>query len=133
MLIISILLISLWTVGCSGTKTPAQEGFTVVGDGGGFTGVETLYKIWDKGRIEKDGQVVARLSNNEMQQIADNRKTLQLDQLEWMKPGNIYHLLEFSNHGITKKMVWDPYDPDHPKSLELYYNHLIHLIKKNIK
>lgn len=132
-LIFSTLMISVLHPGCSSSKIPAQESYTLLGDGGGFTGVETIYKIWDNGRIEKDGQILGRIPADEMQQLKTNKATLQLDQIEWVKPGNIYHLLEFSQGGMAKRMVWDPYDTEHPKPLELYYHHLHYIIKKHIQ
>lgn len=132
-LIISYLMISLLTLSCSGSKTPAPEEYTILGDGGGFSGIETLYTVWSNGRIEKSGAYLGRLSKEELKQLKENKQTLQLDQIEYLKPGNIYHLLEFSKGGTSRKLVWDPYDPEHPKALELYYNHLFHLIKKHIK
>ncbi|MBK9107552.1 MAG: hypothetical protein IPM92_04005 [Saprospiraceae bacterium] len=132
-LIISYLMISMLSLSCSGSKTPAQEEYTLLGDGGGFTGVETIYKVSDNGRIEKSGEYLGRLSKEEISQLRENKQTLQLDQIEYLKPGNIYHLLEFNKGGVARKLVWDPYDPEHPKALELYYNHLFYLIKKHSK
>lgn len=129
-LIISVLFSCMAISSCSSNR-PALEpsGDAIhVGNGGGFAGVETIYKVYLSGEVETGGKLVGKLKNHDISQLLENRRILQIDQITWNVPGNIYQLLEFHLNGNSKRIVWDPNDQQHPASLDLYYNHMMHLI-----
>ncbi|MCC6753124.1 MAG: hypothetical protein IT266_03960 [Saprospiraceae bacterium] len=101
-----------------------------VGNGGGFAGVETIYKIYLSGEVETGGKLIGKINDRDILQLLENRRILQIDQINWNAPGNIYQLLEFHLNGNSQRIVWDPNDNQHAASLDLYYSHLMHLINQ---
>lgn len=132
-LIISIL-IAIAAFACHrNAQSSVMEKYIIIGDGGGFTGVETLYLLNSKGEVRKGDVLLARLSKSEVKQVWSNLDLLNLNEMNYEIPGNMYKLIEFKKDTTAMKLVWDPYDETHPRNLDLFYDHLKHLINKNSK
>lgn len=114
-------------------QSSVMEKYIIIGDGGGFTGVETLYTMNSKGEIRQGDVFLGRLSKSETKQVWSNLELLKLNELKYEIPGNMYKLIEFKNDTQALKLVWDPYDESHPRNLDLFYDHLKHLINKRSK
>ncbi|MBK6545990.1 MAG: hypothetical protein IPO78_05135 [Saprospiraceae bacterium] len=110
-----------------------MEEYIRIGNGGGFTGIETVFSISRNGQIEQDGKLVDRLKKTDVEQIITNIEVLGLDQIELNQPGNIYKFIEYSMEGKTHRICWDANSELVNKNLNLYYNHVHYLIYKLIK
>ncbi len=129
-LIINILLLSAALFTCGKTNVKSSDLFLRLGDGGGFTGRETVFTLYKDGNLEKDGTFVGKIKKGDLQQILQNMETLQLSSIEWNSPGNIYQFIELQSTSGPRRIAWNPYDTEHPKSLELFYNYVISVLHK---
>lgn len=129
-LIINLLLFLTGLVSCGKTNMNAPEVLLRIGNGGGFTGRETSYTLYQDGKLERDGSFIGKISKGDLKQIRTNMETLNLSSLDWNNPGNIYQFIELQSTSGARRMAWDPYDTEHPKALELFYNYVITVINK---
>jgi len=130
LLIYSILLMTISFFSCAHSKQNPSEAILRWGDGGGFSGKETIYTLWPDGKVEQNGVFLGRLKKAEIKQIKENLRVLGLETMEFNEPGNMYQLIEIPVSGKTNKLVWDPFNEAHPKPLTLFYQHLKHIQNK---
>lgn len=131
--IISCLLFLIALGSCNNSKTNAPEDYIRIGDGGGFAGKETLYTIYKNGTLEQTGKKLGKIRKSEVNQLFNNFSILKLDKEEWNKPGNLYKFIEFHGNGKMHRLTWDSHGKDINDNLNLYYNHVNHIIQKTIK
>lgn len=128
--IISLLSIILVGNSCSSSKQDPNPEYIKIGNGGGFAGIETVYTINLKGFVDQGGTQIGNLKKADISQLTRNIEILQLDQLEWNQPGNLYKFIEYKIGTKMHRMSWDSNSPDVNNNLNLFYNHALHLIQK---
>lgn len=128
--IISLLSIILVGNSCSSSKQDPNPEYIKIGNGGGFAGIETVYTINLKGSVDQGGTQIGNLRKADISQLTRNIEILQLDQLEWNQPGNLYKFIEYKIGTKMHRMSWDSNSSDVNNNLNLFYNHALHLIQK---
>jgi len=128
--IISLLSIILLGNSCSPAKQDPNPDYIRIGNGGGFAGIETIYTINLKGPVDQGGAKIGSLKKSDINQLTRNIEVLQLDQLDWNQPGNMYKFIEYKLGSKMHRMSWDSNSPDVNNNLNLFYNHALHLIQK---
>lgn len=132
--ILGLILAPLFN--CKSTKSKVNSGmdWIKIGDGGGFTGKETVYTInTQSGSVESEGKSFKKLKSADLNQWMKNFYSLGVDQLSLNEPGNRYQFIELNLQGKTQKLVWNPSDQNVPKDIHLIYDHLNHLVQKASK
>ncbi len=131
--IFSYLLCIIAIGSCSQSKLIQTVDYIQIGHGGGFSGQETVYTIYKNGHVSSKDTLKCRLKPTDVDQIFKNIEVLDLNNLHWTKPGNLYQIIEYTLNGKTHKLVWDPNAPDVEEKLNLFYNHVNHLIQNSLK
>ena len=134
-IIVSSFIAFFLILSCSSTTVlPAiNKGDRIeFGNGGGFTGLEERFVLYDNGFIMKKVMgsdsltLVRKLEENHSKQAFSNYELLNLNEIELNDPRNIYKFIVNYNNGIEHKLVW------HGKSvhnnLNLFYQNLNALI-----
>lgn len=109
----------------------------VFGRGGGITGEETGYVLLGNGhllevsRLLQDTTELATIDASTTQRMFDALETLDMAQLDFQHPGNLYYFIRQKQVGTTMQVVWgDPsYTP--PAAVKQFYDTLKNLIPKN--
>lgn len=135
----TLILLSLvfFLISCHTTKLD-PDSYTdkqiVFGNGGGFAGAYHEYVLQDSGDIFfKEGikasyTWIKRLKKEEVDQIFSNYQVLELENMEFNKPGNLYYFIGMKKNGDNHKLVWsDESKPD--KNIQLIYRILMHHIQ----
>lgn len=106
------------------------------GSGGGFTGEESGYEVGPDGLISvlRDGQkskTGKQLSPEQVQQLWNNAELLQLEELQFMQPGNTYKYLEYEKNGVVNRMAWkDSPKEIAPDGLVLFHRNFTYLVTR---
>ncbi len=128
--IIRLLASLLFFISCSSSKQGSNPEFIRIGNGGGFSGLETIYTLKLNGQVEKGNELIGKLKKADLNQILRNIEVLNLDQIELNQPGNMYKFIEYNLKGKIHRMTWDSNSSEVNNNLNLFYNHLFHLIQK---
>lgn len=118
---------------CNNMKAVQSDEYIKIGNGGGFTGIETIYTVYKNGQIEQNGKIMNKLKSSDVNQIFNNIETLKLNSIEWNKPGNLYKFIEYSINGQVHKKTWDSNSTEINEKLNLFYDHVNYLVQKSIK
>ncbi len=132
---ISIFTLALPSWMCSKTRQLHQTGVESIriGHGGGFAGIETSWTLTRQGIIRSEGKPDLKLKTRDVEQIFKNYHLLGLGSVKLMAPGNLYEFIEYQNDkGETHKIVWDA-SKTQEGNYKLFYNHMYHLIQKQLK
>jgi hypothetical protein len=129
--IFSYLLCIIAIGSCNPLKLVPTDDYIQIGHGGGFSGQEMHYTIYTNGHVKQEDTLKCRLKQEDTDQIFKNIKVLDLDNLNWNKPGNLYKFIEYSINNKTHKVVWDTNASDYDEKLNLFYNHVSHLIQNS--
>lgn len=101
----------------------------VFGKGGGITGEVVAYHLFQngivfkgKGLAEKTYDKLGKISPEITTQIFDNYNMLNLKDISFTHPGNIYYFIESKSGSVDHKITWG--DPEHtvPKNAILFYD-----------
>jgi hypothetical protein len=91
----------------------AQEKVIVIGNGGGFTGSVTAYKIASNGEIFKGSGLVeikytlcAKLKKSKAKKIIQQASAEILATQEFNHPGNVYTFLAVEDGKENKRLTW---------------------------
>lgn len=116
-------------------KAEKSKTFISWGDGGGFTGVETVYILHSTGEIDRmqGGTYVSGLKvipENDAAQVFANAELLQLAERRFMQPGNTYKFIELRHGEDIRRFAWaDSPRENGPKDLVQFHRRLMHLLK----
>lgn len=131
--IFSCLLFFIAFASCNNSKPVLSDEYIRIGNGGGFSGQETIYTLYKNGKLEQNGKIIAKISDADLNQLVKNIEVLKLDEVNWNKPGNLYKFIEFTTNGKIQRICWDSNSNEIDNKLNLFYNHTDHLIQKSIK
>ncbi len=124
---------------CKSSKyTPADYPDSQIrfGNGGGFTGQVTETCLLDNGTLftgtglqtkvyEKSGRIKKTIAD----QLFQNFQILNLGEVEYHHPGNIYHYIELKEgNGSTHRITWGDDKHKVPQKVKLFYDLLNHHI-----
>jgi hypothetical protein len=123
------ILLFIYTPGCRvqrttpDTHTGRQLSF---GNGGGFTGAESAYVLLDNGQLfGVDSYVpLKQLSRTITRQLFDKADELQLSQLAFSHPGNIYYFIGLVEKNSTHRITWGDSGQQAPGEVENFYHQL---------
>jgi hypothetical protein len=118
---------------CNSSKSTQSDEFLRIGNGGGFTGIETIYTVFKNGQVESGGKVIKRLKSSDTDQLFGNIDILKLNEIDYNKPGNLYKFIEYTLNGKTHKIAWDSNSTEVDQKLILFYDHVNFLIQKSSK
>lgn len=124
----------IFTYSCNTYKSKTKPYELIkVGNGGGFAGIEFATIIYSDGKISSKDISYNKLKKEIVSQLKSNISVLGLDQLDYNVPGNVYHFLEFSTNGKSRRMTWDPQSKDVPAQLILFYNNINQILYNSKK
>lgn len=129
-------------IACSSNKRmafdPKQENSNYIefGGGGGFTGKVNTYYLTNEGILYvQQGEVYSKLASISKvvtNQVYNNFTTLGLDKTILNDPGNKYSFIGRTVNGESKMIKWGNSQLDN-KSIQIYFNILMKLVKDNTK
>lgn len=109
-----------------------------IGSGGGFTGANSKYYLFENGQLFKSNkggespQELGRIDQTLIQQQFNNYYSLGLDKLELDDAGNMtYYIIMHPNTDHQHMIKWGGGSTTPSKELEQYYKLLSAIIKKN--
>jgi hypothetical protein len=104
------------------------------GNGGGFTGAESAYVLLDNGQlfgVQKNNHTIEdsyvplkQLSRTITRQLFDKADELQLSQLAFSHPGNIYYFIGLVEKNSTHRITWGDSGQQAPGEVENFYHQL---------
>ena len=101
----------------------------VIGSGGGVTGQVISYHLFENGIVFKSSGVVTKsyehlgkISSTVTAQIFDNYQALDLENIKFEFPGNLYYFIERKQGDKSSKIIWGDDDPQVPKNATLFYS-----------
>ncbi len=122
---------------CKPTKyTPDNlpDEYLRFGNGGGFTGIETTYTLLENGQVFKsvsrqfETQELATCKRKKVKQLFDRAESLNLTQVKFMYPGNIYQFMEILDDGVSNRIAWGEKDNPVDDNIKLLHEELMQLI-----
>ena len=139
-LLTNVILCGLFLFSCNSAKYTTPTGYpdnTIsFGSGGGFTGFVTEYTILDNGQVfkkmsnESEYTVLEKLKKNQVTQLFESAKTLDLESIKFSHTGNMNSFVKVKTAAASYEINWGSPGPEPPKNAKLYYNILMNLIKK---
>ena len=97
------------------------------GDGGGFTGLETTFILFENGQIFKmtskapDLNEVTGTQGKTAKKLFETAVSLGVPGLDFLHPGNLYQFVEYQDGDQKRRIVWgDSEHPVDPKIKSLY-------------
>ena len=136
--ILSILLI-LASFGCAQKMTMEKISTPQIafGSGGGFTNLLTEYYLLEDGKIvqkSKEGQgytILTRIDRDKTTQCFAGSKIVNLDNLKFNEPGNMYYFITIRNDEKSEnRIVWGSTDKPVPNEVKSFYKMLLNFLPK---
>ena len=133
------LLLLLFLVACSSTRytSPAEypDARINFGHGGGFSGMITEYTLLDNGQLlkkmihEDSFEMVVTIDKNQTTQLFENYKFLNIGNIQYDQPGNMYKFIQFNHLDADHRITWPGNQyPDQYPNLKIFYENLKSLI-----
>jgi hypothetical protein len=132
------MLLFIYTSGCR-VQRATPDTYTgrqlIFGNGGGFTGAESRYVLLDNGQLfsvetnkstrKEKYTPLRQLSRTITRQLFSKADALQLEQLAFSHPGNMYYFIGLQENDTTHRATWG--HPSHtiPGEAEILYHQLI--------
>lgn len=136
-----ILLLSLFLVSFFSCKSQLYtiddlpETQLIFGRGGGISGEVTTYTVLENGQVfyhnsfTKENAEIKSLTKKEATSCFQKMDTLQLSEMNFDHPGNVYYFLE-EVHGEEKhRVTWGSNDHEIPEKCKTFYKELRTTIK----
>ncbi|WP_405410936.1 hypothetical protein [Maribacter sp. Asnod1-A12] len=107
----------------------------VFGKGGGMTGVIDTYILLENGQlfhtnsITKKSEELNSISESKTEELFDHLDMLQLVNVDFNHPGNVYYFIEDVNEEFTTKIVWGSFEYGIAPKYKALYENLIKQIK----
>ena len=89
-----------------------DDDYLVIGDGGGYTGLETSFYITNRGEVFKHSgrdtvyQKMPKINQKVVKQAMGSIDQLGLIDYQFQNPGNVYKFLSMNIDGKSNKVVW---------------------------
>lgn len=132
-------LIILWlfigSVGCScgpqGILYEYRNTEIVFGSGGGFTGQGAEYHLDAMGNLTMTESLTGNTTNlgkidkSDLKKIYRKLSELNLAEIKYNQPGNMYYFIKEINKNETHKVIWGNIDQPVPPGIQEFYDMLI--------
>jgi len=124
--------------GCSSQKKLAEySGMKITfGKGGGFTGQQVTYTLSSDGevtmtdKLKSETSIVATLKAKKTLQLFEEFDGLNIENIDFNKPGNIYYFIGETTKNNDKKVVWGSENENPPQAIQDYYKLLNTIVNK---
>lgn len=89
-----------------------RDDYLVIGNGGGYTGIETSFYITTNGDVFRHSgrdtifQKMPRINQKIVKQAIGSIDQLNLIDYQFQNPGNVYKFLSMNIEGKSNKVVW---------------------------
>ena len=135
----SLLIFLFLFAACSTTRytnpTEYPNARINFGNGGGFSGMVNEYVLLDNGQLLKkltqvdSFELVTTIEKNQTTQLFENYKFLNIGNLQYNQPGNMYRFIRFNHQGTEHQIIWPgtQYPEQHP-NLKIFHGNLKSLI-----
>lgn len=125
---ISFLMAVYTTVNC-------QENYIAFGSGGGYSGMATVYKLAQNGKVLKGtGKVDIKYTESGKFKKSQAKKIFaMLNNIEtdaFSHPGNMYYFISYFKNGAETKYTWGASDFQVPEELSALYRETISKLSK---
>jgi hypothetical protein len=115
-------------------KLPARQ--LIIGNGGGFAGIETSYTLLENGQVfKKTGaggayEELTPVRRKDAKSLFEKLRSIQLYKLDIDKPGNLYYFIQEINETIDSRAVWGAGDYVPPQNVVNLYKEVQDLVKE---
>ncbi|MEM1320340.1 MAG: hypothetical protein AAGG75_08785 [Bacteroidota bacterium] len=106
------------------------------GRGGGYTGLVSEYTLLPNGQIFKKGPdktpsytELRGVKKDQARQAFNNYEVLQLAELDFRHPGNLYYYIRYENKDEQHEIVWGDEQLKVDSKAKLFYNILAAMVK----
>jgi hypothetical protein len=109
---------------------PAQENYIVFGNGGGFSGLATVYKVYQDGKVLK-GTGRVDIQYADMGKIKKSaakklfRRMNAIKSTSFNCPGNMYYYISLYKNGNEIKYLWGATDFKVPEEIRTFYRETV--------
>lgn len=132
---IYLLGLVLFLFSCSAQKEIYQDNPHIIsfGTSGGFTNINTTYKLMSDGKLWKireatnDSSLMKQIKKSATKKLFKNAYALGLDTLDYDKPGNMSKFIIFKSKKFNNKIFWEGKN----ETFNNYYESLLLLTKEN--
>jgi len=107
----------------------------IFGKGGGMTGAADTYILLENGQLfhtnslTKKSEELKSISKNKSDELFLQLEVLQLAEMDFNHPGNIYYFIENMKTGTSSKVVWGSMEHEVDPLCKTLYNNLIDQLK----
>ena len=109
------------------------KGYFIIGEGGGFTGLYTQYKVSENGKVEiyneedESFTLKGKLASATAKEIFTQLRVLKLNEYEFYKPGNLNYRIKIPGEPRANLITWsDSNSPD--EEVLLFYKKVMNEI-----
>ena len=140
--LILLTLLSLAFVACKTTQyTPNDfKGDQIMfGSGGGITGSYTYYTLLENGQLFKNGKQkgqyteLKKISRDQVNQLFDNYKVLDLANVNYDEPDNMSYFIEYKTEEKVHRIVYGGAAKGLKTEAKLFYQFLNELVQPSKK
>lgn len=116
-------------------RSPLPEKQILFGQGGGFAGKTTTYRINDQGQVFQSSpytssqEQVNTISRKRCKKLFLEAEKAYWDTLNIDRPGNIYYFIEIRNRQDTHRIVWGATNYKVSPQVQLFYEQLLNVTK----
>jgi hypothetical protein len=109
----------------------AQNRYITIGNGGGFSGSVTIFKITPDGKVLKGKGLVeikyAEYGKLKKRKVSTFIKSIskQTSSLNFNHPGNLYYFLSYSEDGKERKVIWGDSSHSVNESIQKLYDDIV--------
>jgi hypothetical protein len=132
------MLLFVYSSGCRAQRA-TPDTYTgrqlIFGNGGGFSGAESTYVLLDNGQLfsvetdkatrQEKYKPLKQLSLTITRQLFSKAEALQLEQLAFSHPGNMYYFIGLQENNTTHRATWGHPSYSAPAKAEILYHQLI--------
>jgi len=135
-ILISIFILTLF-VSCSTTGKVTNDTVSkhlIFGNGGGFTGIYTSYKIQEDGSVfallpDSTFKPVKKLKKKEARSLFEQADKIKITQPVFNHPGNMTWFIKYRVNGAETVYIWGDSNVSVPTEIKDLYNKLNTIIK----
>jgi len=135
------LILAVFLVSCSSSKQAhSSEDHSaealVFGEGGGFAGTVTKYKLYENGQLfrkmprENAYSELEAIDEAQAEQYFSTVESMGFRNMKCNEPDNWYYLLEMNNEDSNTKLVWGSNSITATETLKLFCKNLLAVAKK---
>lgn len=121
------LVVFILFCNCSMRHT-TRERFIEIGSGGGFTGVDSKYRLMESGMLYFSSSLtdsfsyIGKMNKELTKTFFDNYDVMNFHSVDLDHPGNRYFYIDYSDGEDQHKIVWTDEFNHSVENLSLFYN-----------